>query len=149
MAIAYGTCISFCNQPKAHYLATYLTRVTPVCRCGCRHLATSRESKVHFGFPWVRPWIEREFSACQMPRSMYTYIFNRFQVIQPESSKVCHFSTFFAHFGLPGYAPGTITVSVTWIEREINDCQMPRNMYPSIFNHFPVIQAISLKVCHF
>jgi len=23
--------------------------------CGCRHLATSRESKAHFGLPWVRP----------------------------------------------------------------------------------------------
>ena len=22
MAIANGTCVSFCNQPKAHYLAT-------------------------------------------------------------------------------------------------------------------------------
>ena len=22
MAIAKGTCVSFCNQPKAHYLAT-------------------------------------------------------------------------------------------------------------------------------
>ena len=32
--------------------------------------------------------------------------------------------------------PGTITVYVTWIEREFNACQMPRSMYPSIFNRF-------------
>jgi len=32
---------------------------------------------------------------------MYPSIFNRFPVIQPLSSKVRHFSTFFAHFGLP------------------------------------------------
>jgi len=25
-------------------------------RVHCRHLATSRESKAHFGLPWVRPW---------------------------------------------------------------------------------------------
>ena len=44
MAIANGTCVSFCNQPKAH-----------------------------FGLPWVRPWdnrgkltwMERGFNACQ------------------------------------------------------------------------------------
>ena len=40
------------------------------------------------------------------------------------------------HFGLPGYAPGTIAVNVTWIEREFNACQTPRSIYPSIFNHF-------------
>jgi len=34
------------------------------------------------------------------------------------------------------YAPGTIAVTVTWIEREFNACQTPRSMYPSIFNHF-------------
>ena len=42
----------------------------------------------------------RGFNACQMHRSMYPSIFNRFPVIQPVSSKVRHFSTFFAHFGL-------------------------------------------------
>ena len=36
----------------------------------------------------------------------------------------------------PDYAPGTIALNVTWIEREFNACQMPRNMYPSIFNRF-------------
>jgi len=34
------------------------------------------------------------------------------------------------------YAPGTIAVNVTWIEREFNACQTPRSMYSSIFNHF-------------
>ena len=48
----------------------------------------------------------------------------------------------------PGYAPGTIT-SVTWMKRGFNPCQMHRSMYPSIFNHFPVIQPISSKVRHF
>jgi len=79
MAIANGTCVSFCNQPKAQF--GYIRRVTPVCRClhpfcGWRHLATSRESK--------------------------------------------------AHFGLPGYAPGTIAVSVIWMERGFNACQTHR-----------------------
>jgi len=51
-----------------------------------------------------------------------------------------------------GYAPGvpgTIAVNVTWVKRKFNACQMHRNMYPSIFNHFPVIQPVSSKVRHF
>ena len=50
---------------------------------------------------------------------------------------------------LGSLVPGTIAVNVTWIEREFNACQTPRSMYPSIFNRFPVIQAVSLKVRHF
>jgi len=62
MAIANGTCVSFCNQPKPQF--RYLRRVTPVCRClhpfcGWGHLAISRESKAHFCLPWVRPWDNR------------------------------------------------------------------------------------------
>jgi len=90
MAIANGTCASFCNQPKAY-----------------------------FGLLWVRlwdnrgkfAWMKRGFNAWQTHISMYPSIFNRFPVIQPVSSKVRHFSTFFAHFGLPWVRPGTIAVN--------------------------------------
>jgi len=34
-----------------------------------------------------------------------------------------------AHFGLSGYALGTIAVNVTWVEREFNAGQMHRNIY--------------------
>ena len=77
MAIANGTCVSFCNHPSptAHYLATSRESrryIVAFSRCGCWHLATSREAKAHFGLHWVRPgtiavnitWIEREFNAC-------------------------------------------------------------------------------------
>ena len=62
MAIANGTCVSFCSQPKAEF--GYHRRVTPVCRClhpfcGWRHIATSRESKARIGLSWVRPWDNR------------------------------------------------------------------------------------------
>jgi len=76
---------------------------------------------------------------------MYPPIFNRFPVIQAVKSKSRHFSTLFAHFGLPGYAPGTIAVNVTWIEREFNAGQTPCRMYPSIFNRFSVTQAVKSK----
>ena len=47
------------------------------------------------------------------------------------------------------YAPGTIAVNFTWIEREFNACQMPRSMYPSIFNHFWDIVVYRWRVSGF
>jgi len=57
-------------------------------------------------------------------------------IIQPVSSKVRHFSTFFAHFGLTGYAPGTIAVNVTRLERGFNAYKTLRCIYPFVFNRF-------------
>ena len=74
MAIANGTCGSYCNQPKAY-----------------------------FGHPWVRPSDNRgkchmneKRIQCLSNASQHAYpsIFNRFPVIQPVSSNVRHFSTF-------------------------------------------------------
>jgi len=50
-------------------------------------------------------WIKRGFNARQTRCSIYPSIFNCFPVIQPVSSKVRHFSTFCAHFGLPWVRP--------------------------------------------
>ena len=150
-------------------------------------------------------WIEREFNACQTPRSMCPYIFNHFWDIyisvasdwfstvlmseraffnhillspgyapvtitvslhgSKENSMLVkritactHLSStiseiqryiggerlvfvsewaFFYHNLLsPGYAPGTIAVNVTRLERGFNTCKTPRCIYPSIFNRF-------------
>ena len=57
------------------------------------------------------------------------------QPFQPVNLEVRHFSTFFLHIlASPGYAPGTIAVNVTWMERGFNAGQISRSMYPSIFN---------------
>ena len=112
MAIANGTCVSFCNQPKAHYLATSReSRRYVVAGAGIwlrqeilRHiLASHGYAPGAIAIRFIS--MEREFNACQTHRSMYTSIFNRFPVIQPESSTVRHFSTFLAHFGLPWVRP--------------------------------------------
>jgi len=115
MAIANGTCVSFCNQPKAHYLATSRESrryVVAFSRCGyCIWLR--RESKAHFGLPWVRPWdnrgkcyMDRKRIQCLSNSSQHVpSIFNRFPVIQAVSLNVRHFSTFFAHFCLPWGRP--------------------------------------------
>jgi len=94
--------------------------------------------------------MEREFNACQTHRNMYASIFNRLRAIARYWSEIATFSYPALHLTPPyGVATRTIAVNVTRIEREFSDCQTPRSMYPSIFNRFPVIQAVSLKVRHF
>ena len=131
MAIANGTCVSFCNQPKAHYLATsresrrYVIVGASIwlCQESLRHILASPgyvPGTVVINFTWM----EREFNACQTHRSMHPSIFNRFPVIWTGKFKKSPFYHFFLHIlASPGYDPGTIAVNVTWIEREFNACQ--------------------------
>ena len=105
----------------------------------------------------LRPWdnrgkcyINRKRIQCLSKVSQHVPIY--LQSFPSNSSRKIqgrHFSTFFAHFGLPVYAPGTIAVNVTRLERGFNACKTPRCIYPSIFNRFPVIQAGSLKIRNF
>jgi len=137
MAIANGTCVSFCNQPKAHYLATS--------RESRRRVQAIRQESHILAFSGYAPGtiavnvtrMEREFNACQTHRSMYPSIFNRFPVIQPVSSKVRHFSTFFAHFGLLWVRPWD-NRSKCYMDRKRIQCwsNASQHKYPSIFNNF-------------
>jgi len=52
-------------------------------------------------------------------------------------------------FVSPANASAIITQYVAWMERQFNACQIPRSMYPSIFNSFPVIRTASAKNRHF
>jgi len=80
MAIANGTCVSFCNQPTAH-----------------------------FGLPWVRAWVNRgkchvdeKRIQCLSNASQHVPIY--LQLFPSNSNrkfKSSPFNTFFAHFGLP------------------------------------------------
>ena len=94
-------------------------------------------------------WMERGFNACQMHRSMYPSTFNRFPVIQPVSSKVRHFSTFFAHFGLPGYAPETIAINVTWMERGFKMVKRIASCTHHIFNRLRAIARYWSEIATF
>ena len=49
----------------------------------------------------------------------------------------------------PGYAPGTIAVHVTWIEREFNACQTHRSMYTSIFDRLRAIARYWSEIATF
>jgi len=80
---------------------------------------------------------------------MYQSIFNRFPVIQPVSSKVRHFSTFFAHFGLHLVRlwdnRGKI---VTWVEWEFNAGQTHSNI-PIYLQPFTSYSEILVGNCNF
>ena len=99
MAIANGTCVSFCNQPKAH-----------------------------FGLLWVRPWdnrskchMDEERIQCLSNASQHVPIY--LQPFPSNSTRKFKSSLFFAHFGLPWVRPWDNRGSVTWIKRGFNASQ--------------------------
>ena len=67
----------------------------------------------HFCFPWDAPatitqyvaWMERQFNACQTPRSMYLSIFNSFRVIRCLSQCVSRKIAILPHFCFPWGCP--------------------------------------------
>jgi len=124
----------------------------PVIRTASAKIAVFTYRSPHFCFSWRRPcdyqqyvaWMERQFNACQTPRSMYQSIFNSFPVIRTASAKKSQFSRAAAHiFVSPGDAPATITQYVPRIERQFNACQTPCTMCLYIFNSFRVIRCLS------
>jgi len=82
-------------------------------------------------------WMERQFNACQIPRSMCLSIFNSFRVIRCLSQCVSpKIAIFLPHFVSPGDAPGAITLSVVWRERERDAYKLSRCMCQSIYYRF-------------
>ena len=107
MAIANGTCVSFCNQPKAQL--GYLRRVTPVCRClhlfwlpGIGpllhvkfHLDDALDTPLGQSRSTLHGWKEdsmliKRIAACTLHVPIYLQPFPS----KPVSSKVRHFCTF-------------------------------------------------------
>jgi len=130
MAIANGTCVSFCNKPK-----------------------------VHFGLPWVYApgtiavnvtGMKKGFNACQTHCSMYPSIFNLFPVIQPVSSKVRHFSTL-CTFWPPWVRPWDNRGKVRLHGWKENSMLVKRVaiIYPSIFNRLRAIARYWSEIATF
>jgi len=89
-------------------------------------------------------WMEREFDAYKLSRSMYPCIFNSFPVIRTGSAKSRRFYVPQPTFLFPPRdAPVIITQYVAWMERQFNAYQTPRSMCLSIFNSFQVIRCLS------
>ena len=77
------------------------------------------------------PWMERQFNACQTPRSMCLSIFNSFRVIRYLSQCVSPKIAIFYHiFVSPGDAPGAITLNVVRMVREFDAYKLSRCMCP-------------------
>jgi len=106
-------------------------------------------------------WMEREFEAYKLSRSMCPSIFTVSQLFEPQVQKIAVFTYCSPHFCFPwrrscdyhADALATITQYVSWMERQFNACQTPRSKYLSIFNSFWVIrcsvQCVSPKIAIF
>jgi len=112
------------------------TPLDSIGRAYASHRAAKTSSASHVNFDSFEvAWTERQFNACQTPRCMYLSIFNSFRVIrcisQCVSPKIAILPNFFS-----GDAPGAITLSVVWMEREFDAYKLSRWMCPSNYNHF-------------
>jgi len=111
MAIANGTCVSFCNQPRAHFgLPGYARGTIAFCNQPRAHfglpgyargtIAFCNQPRAHFGLPgYARGTIavsvtrmKRGFNACQKHRSIHPFIFNRLRAIARYWSEIATFS---------------------------------------------------------
>ena len=97
-------------------------------------------------------WVERQFSACQTPCSMYLSIFNSFRVIRCLSQFVSPKIAILPHFCFlvfPGDAPMAITLNVVWTEREFDAYKLSRCMCPSNYNVCEIERDIGRKSSFF
>jgi len=94
-------------------------------------------------------WMEREFDAYKLSRSMYPSIFNSFPVIPTgNAKKIAVFTYCSPHFCFPWRRPCDYHAIYCMDGKTIlfNACQTPRSMYLSIFNIFRVIRCLSQYV---
>jgi len=82
-------------------------------------------------------WMEREFYAYKLSRIMYGTHLQQFPRYSNRKCKKSPFSRTAAHiFVYPGDAPGVITLTVVWVEREFDGYKLSRCMCPSNYNRF-------------
>jgi len=95
-------------------------------------------------------WMEREFDAYKLSRSMYSSIFNSFPVIRTTSAKTRRFHVPQTTFLFPLETPLRLwrkmllksknrhftTLTVALIEREFDAYKLSRCMSPSNYNRF-------------
>jgi len=103
----------WCLQIVLEHVPINLQQFRSYSNCKCKKLPFSRTAAHIFVSPGDAPatitqyvaWMERQFNACQTPRSMYLSIFNSFRVIrcwnQCVSPKIAIFTTFLFPLGAP------------------------------------------------
>ena len=107
-----GKTIQCLSNPSQH-IPIYLQQFPSYSNRKCKKSPFSRTAAHIFVSPGDAPatitqyvaWMERQFNACQTPRSMYLSIFNSFRVLrclsQCVSPKIAIFSTFLFPLGTP------------------------------------------------
>jgi len=111
-----------CQTPRSMYLSIFNSfRVIRECVSPKTAIFTTFLFPLHGEAPGAITlnvvWMEREFDAYKLSRSMYPSIFNSFPVIRTAIAKNRPFSRTAAHiFVSPGDAPGAITLNVVWME---------------------------------
>jgi len=102
-----------CLPNPSQHVPIYLQQFPSYSNRKCKKSPFSRTAAHIFVYPGDAPaiitqyvaWMERQFNACQTPRSMYLSIFNIFRVIrclsQCVSPKIVIFTTFWLPLGRP------------------------------------------------
>ena len=102
-----------CLQIVSQHVPIYLQQFPSYSNRKCKKSPFSRTAAHIFVSPGDAPatitqyvaWMERQFDACQTPRSMYLSIFNSFRVIrclsECVSPKIAIFTTFLFPLGTP------------------------------------------------
>ena len=129
-------------NPSQH-VPIYLEQFPSYSNRKCKKSPFSRTAAHIFVSPGDAPaistqyvaWMERQFNACQTPRSMYLSIFNSFRVILKSMRKSKN-NCFYYVFVSPGDTPGAITLNVVWMEREFDAYKLSRCMLPSNYYRF-------------
>jgi len=124
-----------CLPNPSQHVPIYLQQFPSYLNRKCKTSPFSRTAAHIFVSPGDAPAIitqyvarmERQFNACQTPRSMYLSIFNSFRVIRCSSQCVKSKNHYFYHiFVSPGDAPGAITLNVVCMEREFDAYELSR-----------------------
>ena len=142
----------WCLQIVSQHVPIYLQQFPSYSNCKCKKSPFSRTAAHIFVSPGYAPgaitlnvvWMEREFDAYKLSRSVYPSIFNSFPVIRTASTKNRRFHVPQPTFLFPLETPLQLSRNiVTSMERQFNACQTPCCMYLSIFNSFRGIRCLS------
>jgi len=129
-----------CMPNPSQHVPIYIQQFPSYSNRKCKKSQFSRTAAHIFVSPGDAPaiftqyvaWMERQFNACQTPRSMYLSIFNSFRVIRCLSQCASPKNRYFTTFLFPlGNTPGAITLNVVWMEREFDAYKLTRCMCPS------------------
>ena len=134
-----------CLQIVLQHVPIYFQQLPSYSNRKCKKSPFSRTAAHIFVSPGDAPatimqyiaWMERQFNACQTPRSIYVPIY----LIQFPSymlKSMCKSKNrYFYHIFVSAWdAPGAITLNVVCMEREFDAYKLPRCMCLSDYNRF-------------